>query len=74
MTNRKILVAIAFVVLGAMALTSPAWAQGNGAQPADPWPRQFKLNNDTALVYQPQIDSWENNMLNFRAGGFRGRR
>jgi len=67
MTNRKILVAIAFVVLGAMALTNPAWAQGNGAQPADPWPRQFKLSNATALVYQPQVDSWENSMLNFRA-------
>jgi hypothetical protein len=30
MTNRKILVVIAFVVLGALALTNPAWAQGNG--------------------------------------------
>jgi hypothetical protein len=68
MTNRKILVAIAFVVLGTLAWTSPARAaQGNAGQPADPWPRQFKLKNATALVYQPQVDSWENNMLNFRA-------
>jgi hypothetical protein len=68
MTSRKILVAIAFVVLGTLAWTSPARAaQGNAGQPADPWPRQFKLKNATALVYQPQVDSWENNMLNFRA-------
>jgi hypothetical protein len=68
MTNRKILVAIVFVVLGTLAWTSPARAaQGNAGQPADPWPRQFKLKNATALVYQPQVDSWENNMLNFRA-------
>ena len=68
MTSRRILVAIAFVLLGVLVLsTSPARAQGNGAQPADPWPRQFKLNNATALVYQPQVDSWENNLLSFRA-------
>src|SRR5512147_169702 len=67
MTGRRILLAIAFVALGVLTWSSPAQAQGNGAQPADPWPRQFKLNNATALVYQPQVDSWENNVLNFRA-------
>src|SRR4030095_4544343 len=39
----------------------------NGATPADPWPRQFKVNNANVLVYQPQVDSWENNILSFRA-------
>jgi hypothetical protein len=67
MTSRKIFPAIAFVFLGALAWINLAGAQGNGAKPADPWPRQFKLSNATALVYQPQVDSWENNMLNFRA-------
>jgi hypothetical protein len=67
MTIRRILAAIAIVVLGALTSASPVRAQGNEAQPADPWPRQIKLNNATALVYQPQVDSWENNMLNFRA-------
>jgi hypothetical protein len=67
MTSRRTLVAIAFVVIGALVCSSPARAQGNAAQPADPWPRQFKLNNATALVYQPQVDSWDNNMVNFRA-------
>src|SRR5262244_1407813 len=67
MTSTKILTAFTFVVLATLASIGLAQAQGNGAQPADPWPRQFKLSNATALVYQPQVDSWENNMLNFRA-------
>src|ERR1051325_11190618 len=47
---------------------SSALAQNqNGATPADPWPRQFKVNNANVLVYQPQVDSWENNILSFRA-------
>jgi hypothetical protein len=66
MTSRRFIV-VALVMVSAWVWTSPALAQGNGGQPADPWPRQFKLNNATALVYQPQVDSWENNMLNFRA-------
>jgi hypothetical protein len=67
MTRRKILTALTFVVLATLASIGSAQAQGSAAQPADPWPRQFKLNNATALVYQPQVESWENNMLNFRA-------
>src|SRR5262245_37112717 len=67
MTRTKILMAFTFVVLATLASIGLAQAQGNGAQAADPWPRQFKLNNATALVYQPHVDSWENNMLNFRA-------
>src|SRR5499433_3220285 len=67
MTSTKILTAFTFVVLATLASIGSAQAQGNGAQPADPWQRQFKLSNATALVYQPQVDSWENNVLNFRA-------
>src|SRR5262249_38160485 len=67
MTRRKNLLAFTLVALVTLASIGLAQAQGNGAQPADPWPRQFKLSNATALVYQPQVDSWENNMLNFRA-------
>src|SRR5262247_3539107 len=67
MISKKVLTAFAWVVLGVCASIGSAQAQGNGAQPADPWPRQFKLSNATALVYQPQVDSWENNVLNFRA-------
>jgi hypothetical protein len=66
MTSRRLIV-VALVIFLAWGWTSPVRAQGGAAQPADPWPRQIKLKNATALVYQPQVDSWENNMLNFRA-------
>ena len=68
MSIKKILLAIVFVsVLG---WSGAVWAQGTSRAtptPADPWPRQFKLKNAIALVYQPQVDSWEMNMLSFRA-------
>ncbi|MCM8594312.1 hypothetical protein [Accumulibacter sp.] len=34
---------------------------------ADPWPRQVKLSGATALIYLPQVDSWQGNRLAFRA-------
>jgi hypothetical protein len=37
----------------------------------DPWPRKFSFmgtdGNETLLVYQPQVESWRDNRLNFRA-------
>jgi hypothetical protein len=71
--RKKICAIAAGIVIGAvctMAWSSAARGQGARAStpmPADPWPRQFKLKNATALVYQPQVDSWERNRLNFRA-------
>jgi hypothetical protein len=35
--------------------------------PADPWPRKVDLANASALIYQPQINSWNGNRLDFRA-------
>ena len=37
------------------------------AAPTDPWPRQVKLSGATAIVYQPQVDAWQGNTLEFRA-------
>lgn len=34
---------------------------------ADPWPRQLDLANGTMLVYQPQVQTWQDNRLDFRA-------
>jgi hypothetical protein len=34
---------------------------------ADPWPRQLDLSNGTMLVYQPQVQSWKGNRLDFRS-------
>ncbi len=33
----------------------------------DTWPRQVAMDNATALVYLPQVNSWEGNTLSFRA-------
>jgi hypothetical protein len=68
MSRRKDLLLIFLLLFGALVEASSALAQNtNGAAPGDPWPRQFKLNNANVLVYQPQVDSWENNILSFRA-------
>jgi hypothetical protein len=69
MSSRKILAIVVVVVVSALG-----WAQGLMAQtapaqarPADPWPRELKLSKGTVVVYQPQIDSWKGDRLDFRA-------
>ena len=52
------------------ALSGPL--TGAGMQPApqvvgDQWPRQVTLADGTALIYLPQVNSWEGNRLSFRA-------
>jgi hypothetical protein len=63
---------LAWAVLMAVAvsLIAPvaALAQGRSAAvPADPWPRVVDLSNGQVLVYQPQVQSWTDNQLDFRA-------
>lgn len=36
------------------------------APPADPWPRDLSLANAAVLVYQPQINTWNGNQIDFR--------
>jgi hypothetical protein len=50
------------VAAGAFAQESPV-----GAPPPDPWPRGVDLGDAQVLVYQPQINSWTDNQLDFRA-------
>ena len=56
------------------AVTTPPGFGTPAPQPAppqppnpDPWPRQISLTNATVLVYQPQVEKWEGNRLDFRA-------
>ena len=35
--------------------------------PADPWPRQTRVGDQTLTVYQPQVDGWKDNQLDLRA-------
>jgi hypothetical protein len=60
---------------GAGSAGGPATAPTVAAQPAaaprppvprDPWPRDVTLASADALIYQPQIDSWQGNALAWR--------
>ena len=73
MKLKSILAAIAIcsVAIGA-SLPAPAFAQAAPAAapsniPADPWPRKVDLANASVLVYQPQVNKWEGNQIDFRA-------
>jgi hypothetical protein len=35
--------------------------------PADPWPREVKTADETLLVNQPQVDSWDGSALTLLA-------
>jgi hypothetical protein len=69
MKVRRILAVVVFAIMAALAGVGAARAQVAGGPVAvsDVWPREFKLPNATLLVYQPQINSWEGNLLDFRA-------
>ncbi len=62
--------------VAALAAGYPAIALGQGAAaapaaaaklPADPWPRDVTLSNAALLVYQPQVNTWDGNQIDFRA-------
>ena len=59
---------LAAVLLLTFAAIAPAQAQapGPGAPPPDPWPRVVDLSTGQVLVYQPQINKWADNQLDFR--------
>ena len=64
------LASLAVVCATLAALVAPASAQTGTAPstlPADPWPRQVNLSSGTVLMYQPQVNKWEGNQIDFRA-------
>ena len=48
------------------SVPSPAPAPAPAAVSADPWPREIALGGTTATVFQPQIEKWSGNQLEFR--------
>ena len=66
MKNRSALSLFVFVVT-ALWLGGAALAQGPGKPPPDPWPRVVDLSNAQVLAYQPQIITWIDNQIEFRA-------
>ena len=65
--------AMAFcAIVAGPCLSTPAPAQGAPAAavapiPADSWPRKVDLANASVLLYQPQVNKWEGNQIDFRA-------
>jgi hypothetical protein len=62
----------ATLCLGSLAIVGQAIAQAASAPvagnlPADPWPRDVSLPNAALLIYQPQVNSWVGNQIDFRA-------
>jgi len=55
--------------VGALGAPAALFAQGGPADtpPADSWPRGVDLGDAQVLVYQPQVNSWIDNQLSFRA-------
>ena len=54
--------------LGSVFAQAPAAAAPAAAQlPADPWPRVVDLSNGQVLVYQPQVNKWDGNRIDFRS-------
>jgi hypothetical protein len=57
---------LAVPLLASMGASSLA-AQ-SAPTPADPgWPRRFYYEGDSITIYQPQVDSWQGNLLRFHA-------
>lgn len=56
-------------LLAALAAAPPVLVSAQSAPtPADPgWPRVFVQSGDSITMYQPQVDSWQGNLLRFHA-------
>ena len=47
--------------------SAPAAAAASPDLPPDPWPRKVQALGRTLLVYQPQVESWNDNQLKLRS-------
>ncbi len=74
MTFRTAIAALALAAVALPGTTAIVSAQSAPAStpaaapqiPADPWPRVVDLTNGQVLVYQPQVNQWEGNRIDFR--------
>jgi hypothetical protein len=62
-------VAVALAALTLFGAPNATFAQAEPSTklPADPWPRVVDLSNAQVLVYQPQVNKWADNRIDFRA-------
>src|SRR5437773_996544 len=66
----RLAIAAAFVIGTLVAFQPNSSAQSPAtapAIPADPWPRDLSISNAALLVYQPQVNKWDGNQIDFRA-------
>jgi hypothetical protein len=66
----RVVPSILLTLLIALALPPTVRAQGApspGQIPVDEWPRIVKLGGDTLTIYEPQVESWQGNVLRARA-------
>ena len=56
-----------FAIVLLCSASASAQRSPGGGPPADPWPRVVDLSNGQMLAYQPQVISWTDNQLDFRA-------
>ena len=66
----KLIIAIAVVAatfVGAPAVSVVQSESKTSALPADPWPRDLSISSAAVLVYQPQVNKWDGNQIDFRA-------
>lgn len=67
-TLRNILVpGVAMLLDLAVAASATLPAAAPSPAPAGSWPRQINLSNAVVLIYQPQVNSWTDNRLDFRS-------
>src|SRR5206468_5710483 len=75
MKNLRVIVASSVALATLLAVSTHAAAQAASAPaatpaaalPADPWPRDVSISNAALLIYQPQVNTWVDNKLDFRS-------
>ena len=69
MDHRRLFSSAALALLVACGLEHAARAQGSppGEIPVDSWPRTVNAGSDKLTVYEPQVESWQGNVLRARA-------
>jgi len=65
-TSACALLCLACLGAAGEAIAQPAPAAAANL-PADPWPRDVSIPSAAVLIYQPQVNSWVGNRIDFRA-------
>ncbi len=63
---QAVLTGLALVLALPPVAAAQAPAPAAAKLPADPWPRDVSLSNAAVLVYQPQVNKWVDNQIDFR--------